>query len=181
MAPMSSPTAHRRRTRAVMAGVLAAIVAAYVVVTAVFFVAPQTGAVRHPQAVVVLGGYGNRVGAGVRLAHQRHVGTVVLSTTAHRCATHIGGMALICFLPRPLTTQGEGRAIRRLARAHRWDRLLVVAGTTQITRAMLRIDRCYHGQAAFAGVDPTGVLGWIHYIAYDQAAMVKAVVLQPGC
>jgi len=180
-APMSSPPTPHHRSRRVVLILLAVLVAAYLAITAIFFVAPPAGSVRHPQAVVVLGGYGNRVAAGVRLAQERHVGTVVLSTTARDCAPRIAGITLICFVPRPLTTQGEGRAIRRLARAHHWDRLLVVAGTTQITRAKLRIDRCYTGAVAFAGVDPSGVLGWVHYIAYDEAAMVKALVLQPGC
>jgi uncharacterized SAM-binding protein YcdF (DUF218 family) len=172
----------RRRRRAILLGVVAVLVVAYVVVTVVFFVSPDFGTVSRPQAVVVLGGYGDRFAHGLAVARADHIDTVELSTgNTEAACPKVAGIDLHCFAPHPASTQGEARAIAAMARQHHWDRLLVVAGTTQVTRARLRIGRCYGGQMAFSGVDPAGLLPWIHDIVYDQVAMAKAVLWQWGC
>jgi len=158
---------------------LAALLVGYVVVTVVFFLRPSLGSVSRPQAVVVLGGYGDRLAQGVAEA-RAHPGSVLEVSVPGPCP-RVAGMAVHCFRPDPQSTQGEARAIAHLASAHHWDRLLVVAGTTQVSRADLRIGRCYHGEMAFADVDPQGIGSWLHFIAYDQAALAKAVAWQWGC
>lgn len=169
-----------------MAGGLVVLLVAYAVVTVLFFVRPDLGSVRRPQAVVVLGGYGDRLARGVAVARADHVRLLEISGDgpvghgSSRCPIE-KGLVVRCFTPTPRSTQGEARAIAALARVHHWDRLLVVAGTTQVSRARLRIDRCYHGQVAFADIDPVGFSGWFHELAYDQAAMVKALLWQWGC
>ena len=169
----------RRRWWPVVVSLLVALLVAYAVVTVLVFVRPDLGSVRQPQAVVVLGGYGDRADQGIAVARADHIRTVALSTTP--LCPKVARLHIDCFWPVPLSTQGEARFIATAARLHHWDRIVVVAGTTQVSRARLRIDRCYQGQVAFVGVDPDGFFGWIHDIAYDQAAMVKAVVWQRGC
>lgn len=174
---------HKRyRWRRILALVLLGLLTLDVGVTVAVFIKPDLGSVRHPQAVVVLGGYGARVDRGVQVAHADHVPTLVVSSSNPAgCPHHYEGLVFECFAPHPASTQGEGRAIARLARANHWNRLLVVAGTSQVARARLRIERCYGGQVAFAGVDPSGIKAWLYSIAYDQAAMLKAIVWQWGC
>ena len=64
---------------------------------------------------------------------------------------------------------------------HHWDRVIVVMPTTQATRARLRIGRCYPGQVLEVGVQPPGFWAWVRGIAYEWPALMKALVLQPGC
>lgn len=173
----------RRRSRLrVVLEVVAVLVAAYVALTVAFFVKPTLGTLAHPQAVVVLDGYGNRDARGLAIARADHVRTVAVSWPPYAsCPAPQAGLRILCFVPHPATTQGEARAVARLARIHRWRTLLVVVGTTQVVRARIRLERCYSGHFAFNGVDPIGFFGWLDEIAYDQAAMVKALVWQRGC
>lgn len=177
---VSAPRARRAWVRW-LAVVGVVLLAAEVVVTAVFFVAPSTGALRRASAVVVLGGYGNRIIRGLQVARAEHVSTLVVSVGGSRQCPRLAKPRVICFRPDPFSTQGEARAIGRLARLHGWRRLDVVAGTTQVSRARLRIGRCYDGVLGMVGVDPTGLFGWVHFVAYDEAAMVKALVWQWSC
>jgi hypothetical protein len=177
-----TPSRRRHRRRTVLLAIVGILVVAYAVVTVVFFVSPDLGTVSRPQAVVVLGGYGNRLARGLAVARADDVRTVELSTgNTEAACPRVAVVDLHCFAPNPASTQGEARAIAAMARQHHWDRLLVVAGTTQVTRARLRIGRCYNGQMAFSGVDPVGPFRWVGEVVYDQIAMVKAVVWQWGC
>jgi uncharacterized SAM-binding protein YcdF (DUF218 family) len=155
---------------------------AYGVVTDVFFVQPGLGSVRDPQAVVVLGGYGDRLAAGVSAARADGVRTLVVSVPSEgQCPREGPGLQTVCFVPVPASTRGEAQAIAHLAHRRGWDRIVVVAGTTQISRARLRIERCYPGQMAFVGADPDGFFAWVHEVVYDEAAMLKALLWQRTC
>ena len=171
----------RRRLRIALL-VLGVLLVALVIETVVFFIDPSTGHVDRPQAVVVLDGYGNRIARGELLARQQHVVDLVVSDPPYAvCPPATSRMKVYCFHPHPVSTQGEARAVAALARKHHWTRLLVVAGTTQVVRARLRLERCYSGQMAFSGVDPSGFLSWVYEISYDEVSMVKALVWQTGC
>ncbi|MGH8987073.1 MAG: YdcF family protein, partial [Acidimicrobiales bacterium] len=180
--PVTPRPRRRRRRRRVVLLAVAVLVAGYLTVTGVWFVAPPLGTVAHPQAVVVLGGYGNRVARGFEIALRDGAGTVAVSRPSRSwCPPGPPGVDVVCFVPDPLSTRGEARAVARLARAHHWSRLVVVAGTTQVVRARVRLERCFSGQLAFSGVDPSGVLSWAYEVFYDQAALAKALVWQYGC
>ncbi len=177
---------HLRRNRRpsvyVACAVVAVLLAAYVALSISFFVEPTLGAVTHPQAVVVLHGYGNRDARGLAIARADHVRTVAVSWPPYAsCPKPQSGLRILCFVPNPVSTQGEARAIARLARVHAWKRLIVVAGTTQVVRSRLRLERCSSDRVAFSAVDPNGFFSWLYEIAYDQAALVKALVWQRGC
>jgi hypothetical protein len=166
----------------VLLAVVAVVVAAYAAVSVAFFVRPTLGSVAHPQAVVILQGYGTRDSRGLALARADHIGTVAVSWPPYtKCPASSPGLRVLCFRPRPVSTQGEAAAVGRLALAHGWDRLLVVAGTTQVVRAGVRLGRCTSARLEFSPVDPNGIGSWLYEIAYDQAALVKALVWQRSC
>lgn len=165
-----------------MLGVLAGLVAAYLAVTVAFFVKPPLGSVIHPQAVVMLDGYGNRDARGFSVARAVHVYTVVVSWPPYAtCPSPPADLRVLCFVPKPASTRGEARSVGQLARAHHWKSLLVVAGTTQVVRARLYLDHYFSGRLAFSGVDPTGITGWLYQIAYGQGGFVKALFCRAGC
>jgi uncharacterized SAM-binding protein YcdF (DUF218 family) len=49
---------------------------------------------------------------------------------------------VICFDPLPYSTQGEARAVHRLAAKLRWRSVVVVTSTFHVTRAKLLFRRC---------------------------------------
>lgn len=161
---------------------LAGLLAAYLAVTVAFFVKPPLGSVTHPQAVIVLDGYGNRDARGFAVARAAHVHTVAVSWPPYAtCPSPQAGLRVLCFVPKPASTRGEARSVGRLARAHHWKSLIVVAGTTQVVRARLYLDHYFSGRLAFSGVDPTGITGWLYQIAYGQGGFVKALFCRGGC
>ena len=109
-------TAHRRghpcrrrhpRWRAVFV-VVAVLLAAYVAITVAVFVEPTLGLVTHPQAVVVLDGYGNRDARGLAIARADHVRTVAVSWPPYEsCPAPQSGLRILCFVPNPVSTQGK--------------------------------------------------------------------------
>ena len=181
------PRRARRRRRSVLLTAIAVVIVVVGSATVRFFVYPPLGAVARPQAVVVLDGYdpGPRLQRGLALARQDRVHQLVVSIPpgprTPSCPPPTPTLQVTCFVPKPQSTQGEARAIAAFARVYGWHRLVVVSGTTQVTRASVRIGRCYHGQAAFSGVDPSGPAAWVYDVLYDEAAMVKAFVWQWGC
>jgi hypothetical protein len=180
-----------KSTRArVVAAVVVVLVVVFCVMTAVLFVYPDLNPPERSDAIVVLGGHGAPAFAkGVELAKQGYAPQLVLSLRNwQRCgpyqsylAVHLPKMHVHCFKSNPQTTQGEARAIESFARHLHWTRIIVVVPTTQASRARLRIGRCYPGQVLEVAFSPRGVGQWLMQFAYEWGAMVKAVVLQPGC
>jgi hypothetical protein len=177
----------RRWRLIVIASAIAVVVPAFVALTLVLFVSPDVNAPQRANAIVVLGGNGaGPFDEGVTLAQEHYARTIVLSLVpGYSCRgstlPQVPSVRLLCFRANPLTTQGEGRAIARLAAAHHWGRVIVVMPTTQATRARLRIGRCYAGQVVEVGVTPPGFWAWMRGIAYEWPSLLKALVLQPGC
>jgi len=135
---------------------------------------------------VVLGGNGaGPFDEGVALAREHFAPTIVLSLvprySCRRSLPEVPSAHLLCFRADPLSTQGEGRAIARLAAVHHWRRVIVVMPTTQATRARLRIGRCYSGQVLEVAVTPPGFWAWVRGVVYEWPSLVKALVLQPTC
>jgi len=149
------------------------------------FVYPDLNAPERSDAIVVLGGNGaGRFDEGVALARAHDVLTLVLSLLPqYSCGSSLPegpSVHLLCFRANPQSTRGEGRAGAHLAAVHHWGRVIVVMSTTQATRALLRIGRCYPGQVLEVAVQPSGFWAWVR-IAYEWPALIKALVLQPGC
>ena len=89
-------------------------------------------------------------------------------------------MTLICFNPVPPTTQGEAEFVGQLAKKYHWHSIAIVAITPQDSRARLRVARCFPGQV-YVVTAPIRLSTWPYQIAYEWAALLKALVIQRGC
>jgi uncharacterized SAM-binding protein YcdF (DUF218 family) len=175
-------TSTRRRWRRNIFVILCALIALFLVLTAILFVWPATNAPRRSDAIVVLGGSGPRIPKGLALARAGYAPYLVISDPdGTPCHWAIHGVRVICFHPHPATTQGEARAVTKLARIHNWGRIIVVPGIPQTTRARMRFDSCYHGTLLFDPASPGGLGAWIHNVFYEWGALAKALTLQRGC
>jgi uncharacterized SAM-binding protein YcdF (DUF218 family) len=177
------PATGRRR---VLAAVVVTLVV-FVVMTMQLFVFPATDPPGHVDAIIVLGGTGAPTErAGVLLASKGDAPLLYFSLRPGQVCRpftvyipeKVRGE---CFYANPQTTQGEARSIARLARTDHWHRILVVATTSQVSRARLRIDRCYAGTVLMYGVDTGGFWQWTYALAYEWRATIKALVWQRGC
>jgi uncharacterized SAM-binding protein YcdF (DUF218 family) len=176
---MRSGRRHRLR-RGLIA--IALIFAVFLTLTAVLFVFPSTNAPRRSNAIVVLGGSGPRLQKGLALARAGYAPNLVLSGyTRHTCPAGPRDVKIICFNPHPDTTQGEARRVTNLARSHDWHQIIVVPGTPQTTRARIRFMRCYRGTLLFDPASPGNLGEWVHNVAYEWGALIKALTLQRGC
>jgi uncharacterized SAM-binding protein YcdF (DUF218 family) len=120
----------------------------------------------------------------LRLARQHRAATLVVSRGWHGyggpCPPATPGVRLICFEPDPGDTRGEAEFAARLAREYHWGSVVLVTGPQQDTRARIRMKRCFSGSVYVV----TGSLPWRSWpfqLAYEWAALVKALVVQPDC
>jgi uncharacterized SAM-binding protein YcdF (DUF218 family) len=143
--------------------VLAVLVAAWLVACAFLFVWPHTDPPpAHADVVVVLsGGLDRRLDPALALV-RRGVAPVLAISSPFRgkwpkaqalCTGRVkpAGFRVLCFQPNPFSTQGEARAVARLARAHGWSRVVVVTSTFHVTRARMLFRRCYPGRLWMVG------------------------------
>jgi hypothetical protein len=172
----------KRRRRTLVAAALVLLVA-FVGVTARLFVFPDLNTPVHSDAIVVLGGHGDRqIQAGEALARGGIAPLLVFSLVyGESCLRSTVKFHVVCFKANPLSTQGEARAIVRLALKYHLSQIIVVVPTAQATRARLRIGRCYTGRVLMDGVNSHGIWEWGTRITYEWPALIKALVLQPDC
>ena len=140
----------------------------------------------HVDAIVVLGGPGDRLGKGLELAHQGRAPVLVVSEglpvsiPSSVCGPHGQALKVICFQPEPGTTQGEAEFVGRLAKQYRWRSVVLVTTPDQDTRARIRFGRCFAGHI-YVVTTPLPASQWAYQIAYQWAASFKAVALQRSC
>jgi uncharacterized SAM-binding protein YcdF (DUF218 family) len=170
-----------------IAAVFLVFVAAFVVLTLRLFVFPAVNAPEHADAIIVLGGSGHAtVAAGVKLVTQGYSPLLVFSLQpnqgCHPSEVEVPRRVVVsCFHANPQTTQGEARSIAHLAALDHWRRIIVVAPTSQVTRARLRVRRCFSGQILMDGVDSGSFWDWMYAVAYEWGATFKALTIQRGC
>ena len=158
------------------------VVVLVLVLSAVLFVWPSTDAPQKVDAIVVLGGSGPRIAKGLALARDGYASTVAVSNPdAVYCPRSSRRVTVICFIPDPETTQGEARSVAKLAGKYRWNRIIVVSGTPQTTRARIRFGRCYHGTVLFDPANPSTASEWFFNVVYEWGALAKALTFQRGC
>src|ERR1700733_6005415 len=115
------PKPRRRRWR-IVAVVLLAVVLCFCAASGRLFIWPATSMPAHVDAVVVLGGQGDRLGKGLALVRQGRAPVVGGSGgVAEPVAASVGAppsrtYKVICFQPDPGTTQGEAQFIGRIAK-----------------------------------------------------------------
>jgi hypothetical protein len=98
-------------------------------------VRPQIDQLRHADAILILGGFGDhRYSYGSDLGRQGSAPNVVVSIPQGAsdvwdrdfCAIPPPRLNVHCFFPHPLTTKGEGRELHRLATEYSWRTVIVV-------------------------------------------------------
>ena len=176
----------RSRRARIAAAVGLALVLAFCALSLRLFVFPDLNAPARSDAIAVLGGSPGAGHEGIVLAQEGYAPTIAFSVDypAFLCGhsvAHLATERVLCFVPHPLTTQGEARAIAHMAVEYHWHQIIVVMRTTQATRARLRIGRCYSGRVLEVGVTPSNLSDWMHGIIYEWGALTKALVLQPSC
>ena len=182
------------RVTAILAS-LAAMVALAGAVGYPVYVRPQIDTLRKADAILVLGGTaaGARYRYGLELARQGWAPTLVLSNpygaedrgsaalVTSMCQTPEPGLNVVCFVPEPKTTLGEGVQFRRLADENHWETVIVVTFVPHVSRARYIIAKCFDGELIMVA-SPTrlGPVGWAWMYVYQTAGYIKAA-LQPDC
>jgi len=166
------------RARRRLFAALVAVLLAFGVVTARLFVWPAQGMPASVSAIVMLAGPGNR------LARQHRAPVLVVSRGwqgyAGPCPAATAGVQLICFDPDPATTRGEAEFVGRLAKRDHWSSVVLVATRGQDTRARIITGRCFSG-SVYAVTAALPWDNWPYQLAYQWAALVKALVLDRAC
>ena len=109
-----------------------------------------------------------------------HDGRNDVPESGYGCPQPIAAVRLICFNSSPGTTQGEAEFVGRLARKYYWHSVAVVTITPQDTRARLRVGRCFAGPVYVMTI-PIALASWPYQIAYEWAALAKALTVQRTC
>jgi hypothetical protein len=188
-----APRNRGRRRRWFIAAALAVLVAAFGATTARLFMFPARGMPAHVDAIVMLGGRGDRFHEALKLADQHRAPFLVISLgssfpgpgpqgsqVAFRCGPPIPRVTVLCFAPDPATTQGEAEEIGRLAARFHWHSVVLVTITPQDSRARLRVERCFSGKT-YVMTGSMHAYAWPYEIAYEWAATIKALIFQRRC
>jgi uncharacterized SAM-binding protein YcdF (DUF218 family) len=172
--------------------VAAGLVTAWLLACLVLFVWPsaESDPPAHASSVVVLAGDKARLAPALALVRKGVAPVLALSTVgrAHNwrqalelCASRrYAGARVVCFDAHPYSTQGEARAVARLAQERKWRSVVVVTSTFHVTRARMLFRRCYHGPLYVVG---TGSTWWRlpEEWAYETGKLVVQLTAQRGC
>jgi uncharacterized SAM-binding protein YcdF (DUF218 family) len=156
------------------------VVSLFAAATARLFVWPPLAPLpSQADAIIELGGPGDRDSAAMALARQHRAPVLIQSTTigeagTDRCLPAIPGVTILCFHPDPDTTRGEARYIGDLARQHQWKSVILITTPDHAWRARLRVKRCFSGEV-YVSTTPLPPLHWFIAIPYQWAATVKAL------
>lgn len=155
---MSERTRRWWKRAAIAGGVLSLTVAVLVpYLTVRWFVHPRSVVPDRVDAVVVLaGGVGERLDAGMALIDAGVSDTLVLSTgiswflpesrPVHAlCAQPPPGLEVHCVAALPDSTAGEAEDIALLAEEQGWDSIALVTSSYHLTRSTRWFERCYDG------------------------------------
>ena len=164
--------------------VMAVIVVTFCAVTARLFVWPAQGMPARVSAIVMLAGPGDRLPVALGLARQHRAPVLVVSRGNQGyggpCPSPVPGVKLICFEPNPATTQGEAKALGRMARQFQWRSVVLVTTRTQDTRARIITERCFGG-STYVVTAPLPLSEWPYEITYGWGALLKALFVVRSC
>jgi uncharacterized SAM-binding protein YcdF (DUF218 family) len=151
---------------------------------------PRVDTPARVDAILVLGppNVDGRSAEGLELAEQGFAPTVVISIVSElqrrlkpSCANNIPGITVICFLPDPATTRGEGHEIQRLAVEHGWKSIMVITSRYHVARARMILDRCVDARIlVVAAPGRPSISEYAYQYLYQSAGFVKAL-FQPNC
>jgi hypothetical protein len=166
----------------VLAAVLGVV---FLAATARLFLWPPTDAPAHVDAILALGGDPGQLRAkeAVSLAEAGNARVVLVSRGGYPpapCPTATPGIEVVCFRADPLDTRGEMEFAAREVADHHWTSLLMVPERDQATRARLLFQRCSGIRVLVVPVSAHGAV-LLHDVAYEWAALAKALVVHTGC
>jgi uncharacterized SAM-binding protein YcdF (DUF218 family) len=156
----------------------------FVTTTARLFVWPARGAPAHADAIVLFNGNGDRIDEAFALAYSHIAPNLLISRgsrdATNSCSPPIPGVAVTCFDPDPVTTQGEAEFAGHMAVTHHWRSVVLVTSRPQDSRARLRMGRCFGGRI-YVATAPLPKGQWPKAVAYEWGALAKALVIERGC
>jgi hypothetical protein len=159
---------------------------AFAATTARLFVWPSLPPLPdHADAIIELGGPGNRDDVTLALAREHRAPLVIQSTEASdslsdTCLPPVPGVTIECFNAVPRTTRGEARYIGKRGAESHWRSVIIVTTPDHAWRAKLRVERCFPGQV-YVQTSPLPKWHWIRQIPYQWAATIKAELFQREC
>jgi len=171
-----------RRLLAVMAVVLLFFIA----VTVRLFIWPADGMPAKVDAILMVDSpQGDTLGTALRLAHQHRAPYLLISlgspeSATYKCPGPMPHVKVVCFIPKPATTQGEAEFFGHLARRKSWHSVVVVTMTPQASRTRLRVTRCFAGNV-YVVTAAIPLRAWPYQLAYQWGALIKAFVVQRSC
>jgi uncharacterized SAM-binding protein YcdF (DUF218 family) len=172
------------RARGRLLVVLVVLVVVVLAATARLFVWPPTDPPMRADAAVALGGDPGQLRAkqAIALVQEGYapVAVVSLGDVPEAPCPAGDGVRVECFRADPLDTRGEAEYVAALSEREHWSKLILVPERSQATRARLIFERCTHAQLV---VVPVTDHGWhlLYDMAYEWAALAKALVIQRSC
>jgi uncharacterized SAM-binding protein YcdF (DUF218 family) len=163
-----------------------AVIAFFGVATARLFVWPPLPELpARADAIIELGGPGNRDGAALALAREHRAPLVIQSTVIEEAGTNsclppIPDVTIMCFHADPGTTRGEARQIGALAAEQHWKSVILVTSRDHAWRAQLRVRRCFPGDV-YVSMTSLPLWAWFRQIPYQWGATAKALVSERAC
>ena len=170
------------------------------------FYYPQVSEPGQADAVVVLAGAAaERFPVGRALVRAGHAPELALSTTdtpgnlvtdlycdymardtigdddGSGLAGTTGSAMVTCFIPTPLTTRGEARAVARLAADNGWESLIVVTSRYHLLRAETNISQCTTAKITMVASEPElSPTAWLGRFV-EETGGLAAALLRPAC
>lgn len=94
----------------------------------------------------------------------------------------VSDVTVLCPSADPDSTRGQARALAEFAEDNEWDSLIMVTSTHHLTRAALRLDRCFDGTVTRveAGTD-FGFFDWVGKVGSEWIGLADAHVIERGC
>jgi uncharacterized SAM-binding protein YcdF (DUF218 family) len=155
------------------------------------FVRPHSDPVQRSDAVVVIAGRPFRLSKGIELVREGIAPVLIVSnpkgawpylwTAPDICNGAKRPFEVICFRPKPESTQGEARAVQRIAAARHLRSLIVVTSTFHVSRARLIMRRCFHGRLSVIGTPLADPWKRPFYVAMEWPKLAYAETLNRGC
>ena len=172
--------------RRVLTAQLVLLVSLLLAADLAIFVWPPADPPRRTDLVVVLGPWQqlSRPATGAALV-RRFPGTRLLISVfdmgeCPRLRAMTADPQADCFVPDPFTTRGEARAAAAYAREHHLRSTTMVTTADQLVRGGLRFGRCLDGPVRVVEAGSSLFFRLVR-LAYQNAAMVKALLFERGC
>lgn len=167
---------------------LAFLVIALLAWSAVLFVWPRENDPGRADAVVVLSGArDSRLGKGLELMRAGVAPTLVISDgrakgwqEANRLCRGRAGFNVVCFRPKPYSTEGEAEDVAALVRRNGWSSIVVVTSRYHVTRSRILFRRCTDAAVRGVAAD-TSALATARNLPFEWGKLVYQLTIDRDC